>query len=186
MNGPPARSAPSPIRHCRARPGNPSSSQNFLRRGWTRGSSPRVTEGLRGATYRPSHRLDEHGAALAAADAFGGDALADAEPLHCVDQMQHDAVAARADGMAQADRTAVDVELVAGNAPGGGGKPEHFLAKGVVLPGGEAGEHLRGEGFVDLPQADVAERKRMPAQDRARAQHRAEPHDGRIERRPRA
>src|SRR5215831_5729377 len=106
---------------------------------------------------RPSHRLDEHGAALAAADAFGGDALADAEPLHCVDEMQHDAVAARAHGMAEPDRAAVDVELVAVDAAAGAGKPEHFLAEGVVLPGGEAGEHLRGEGFVDLPQADVAE-----------------------------
>src|SRR6266540_3996100 len=47
------------------------------------------------------HRLEQHGAALAAADAFGGDALAHAEPLHRVDEMQHDAVAARADGMAE-------------------------------------------------------------------------------------
>src|SRR5215813_7647653 len=55
------------------------------------------------------HRLDQHGAALAAADAFGGDALLDAAALHGVDEMQHDAVAARAYGMAEADCTSVDV-----------------------------------------------------------------------------
>src|SRR5215467_11860293 len=59
------------------------------------------------------HGLDQHGAALAAADAFGGDALLDAAALHGVDEMQHDAVAARAHGMAQADCTSIDVELVA-------------------------------------------------------------------------
>src|ERR1700724_463810 len=54
----------------------------------------------------PSHRLDQHGAALAAADAFGGDAALLAEPLHGIDEMQHDAVAAGADRMAGADRAA--------------------------------------------------------------------------------
>src|SRR5262245_57586843 len=103
------------------------------------------------------HRLDQHGAALPAADAFGGDALPDAEALHGVDEMQHDAVAARAHGMAQPDRAAVDVELVAVDAAGRAVKAEHLAAERVVLPGGEAGEHLRREGFVELPQADVAE-----------------------------
>src|SRR5882724_4283053 len=131
-----------------------------------------------------SHRLEQHGAALAAADAFGGDALAHAETLHRVDEMQHDAVAARAHGMAETDGAAVDVELVAVDAPGGGGKPEHLAAERVVLPGGETREYLRGEGFVELPHADVAERQRMPAQDRARAQDRAEAHNRGIERRP--
>src|SRR6202035_2190451 len=41
---------------------------------------------------RSSHRFDQHGAALAAADAFGGDAALIAEPVHSVDQMQHDAI----------------------------------------------------------------------------------------------
>ena len=61
----------------------------------------------------PSNRFDQHGAALAATDAFGGDAALQAEPLHGVDEMQHDAVAAGADRMAGADRAAVDVEPVA-------------------------------------------------------------------------
>src|SRR5262245_34040897 len=115
------------------------------------------------------HRLDQHGAALAAADAFGGDALLDAEPFHGVDEMQHDAVAARAHGMAEADGAAVDVELVAVDAAGRPVKAEHGAAERVVLPGGETGEHLRGEGFVELPQADVGEHQRVPAQDRGRA-----------------
>src|SRR5262249_35434875 len=103
------------------------------------------------------HGLDQHGAALAAADAFGGNALLDAEPLHGVDEMQHDAVAARAHGMAEADGAAVDVEPVAVDAAGRALKAEHLAAERVVLPGGETGEHLRGECFVELPQPDVGE-----------------------------
>src|SRR5262249_58470484 len=98
--------------------------------------------------------------------------------------MQHDAVAARADRMAEPDGPAVDVELVAIDTAGGAVEAEHLAAERVVLPGGEAAEHLRGEGFVELPQPDVAERKRMPAQERGRAQHGTEPHDRGIERRP--
>ena len=59
----------------------------------------------------PSHHLDQHRAALPAADAFGGDAAPGAEPLHRIDEMQHDAVAAAADGMTEADRAAIDIEL---------------------------------------------------------------------------
>src|SRR5262249_62404786 len=114
---------------------------------------------------RSRHSLDQHGAALAAADAFGGDTLPDAEALHGVDEMQHDAVAARAHGMAQPDGAAVDVELVALDAAGGAIKAEHLAAERVVLPGGETGEHLRREGLVELPQADVAKRQRVPAQE---------------------
>src|SRR5580693_8019615 len=43
------------------------------------------------------HHLDQHGAALPAADAFGGDPAFHAEPLHRVDQMKDDPVAAGAD-----------------------------------------------------------------------------------------
>src|SRR5262245_27245984 len=146
---------------------------------WRSGGDPK-----RGLRFYSRHRLDQHGAALAAADAFGGDALLDAAALHGVDEMQHDAVAARAHGMAQPDGAAVDVELVALDAAGRAIKAEHLAAERVVLPGGETGEHLRGEGFVELPQADVAERKRVPAQERGRAQHGPEPHDRGIERRP--
>src|SRR5262245_35389185 len=135
-------------------------------------------------SFRSRHGLDQHGAALAAADAFGGDALLDAEALHGVDEMQHDAVAARAHGMAETDCTSVHVKFVTIDTAGRTVKAEHLAAERVVLPGGETGEHLRREGFVELPQPDVGERERMPAQERGRAQHRAEPHDRGIERRP--
>ena len=61
---------------------------------------------------------------------------------------------------------------------------QRLAAERLVLPGGEAGQHLRRERLVDLPQPDVAEREAVPAQDRGRAQHRAEPHDRGVERRP--
>src|ERR1700731_1201806 len=75
---------------------------------------------------RPSHRFDQHGAALAAADALGGDAALIAEPLHGVDQMQHDAVAAGADRMTDADGAAVDIEPVARDLAGRAGEPERL------------------------------------------------------------
>src|SRR5262249_58284082 len=102
------------------------------------------------------------------------DALPDAEALHGVDEMQHDAVAARAHGMAEADGAAVDVELVAVDAAGRAVKAERLAAERVVLPGGEAGEHLRREGFVELPQPDVGERERVAAPDRRRPHHPAQ------------
>src|SRR5207249_5358325 len=92
---------------------------------------------------RSRQRLEQHGAALAAADAFGGDALAHAEAFHRVDQMQHDAVAARAHRMAEPDCAPVHIKFVTIDAAGGAGKAEHLAAEGVVLPGGEAGKHLR-------------------------------------------
>src|SRR5436190_21340825 len=58
----------------------------------------------------PSDRFDQHGAALAAADALGGDAAFQAEPLHGVDEMQDDAIAAGANRVAGADGAAVDIE----------------------------------------------------------------------------
>src|SRR5215470_9216207 len=159
-----------------------------LRHGPSGASATGPSSRSRGArmsqTFPISHRLDQHGAALPAADAFGGDALLDAEPLHRVHEVEHDAVAARAHRMAEADGAAVDVELVAFDAAGRSVEAQNLAAEGVVLPGGDAAQHLRGEGLVELPQPDVAERQRMPAQDGGGAQHRAEPHDGWIERRP--
>ena len=111
------------------------------------------------------HRLDQHGAALPAADAFGGDALLDAEPPHRVHQMEHDAVAARPDRMAEADGAAIDVELVARDGPGRAVEAERLAAEGVVPPGGETGQDLRGECLVEFPQPDIAQRQRVPAQN---------------------
>src|SRR6201999_2778653 len=53
-----------------------------------------VTENVHDPAVHESHNLDQHGAALPAADTFGGDAAFGAEPLHRIDQMQHDAIAA--------------------------------------------------------------------------------------------
>src|ERR1700688_1683214 len=67
----------------------------------------------------PLHRFDQHGAALPATDAFGGDAALIAEPLHGIDQMQNDPVAAGADRMSESDGAAVDIELAAIDGAGG-------------------------------------------------------------------
>src|SRR5579862_1861357 len=132
----------------------------------------------------PSHCFDQHGAALAAADAFGGDAALLAEPLHGVDQVQHDAIAAGADRMAHPDRAAVDIEPVARDFSRSTWKPERLAAELVIVPGGKTAEHLRGEGFVELPQFDIAQTELMPFHERGRAIDRAEPHDRGVERRP--
>ena len=87
-------------------------------------------------------------------------------------------------GWPSADRAAVDIELVARDRAGGALEAQRLAAELVVLPGGETGQHLRGERLVQLPQLDVAELRAVPPQERGRAQHRAEPHDRRIERRP--
>src|SRR3954462_12882055 len=102
-----------------------------------------------------SHRLDQHGAAEPAADAFGGNAAPRAEPLHGVDEMQHDAVAGGADGMAERDRTAIDIEPVAIDLTGCAVEAENLAAEFVVVPRGEAAQHLGGEGLVQLPGLDV-------------------------------
>ena len=69
--------------------------------------------------------------------AFGGDAALIAEPLHRIDQMQHDAIAAGADRMANANRAAVDIEPIARNLAGGAGEPERLAAELVIVPGGK-------------------------------------------------
>src|SRR3954453_16029014 len=98
----------------------------------------------------PSHHLDQHGTALPAADAFGGDTAPGAEPLHGVDEVQHDSVARGADGMTEADRAAIDVELGAINSAGRFVEAEHLAAELLILPRGEAAEHLGGKRLVEL------------------------------------
>src|SRR6202011_5784408 len=112
------------------------------------------------------HCLDQHGAALSAANALGGDALLDAESTHCVDEVQHNAVAARTHGMTEPDRAAVHIELVARDAPGSTVEIEHLAAERLVLPCCKTCEHLCREGFVQLPQSDIGKRKPLPAHDR--------------------
>ena len=54
----------------------------------------------------------------------------------------------------------------------------------VVLPGPQAGDHLRGERLVDLPGVDIVETQAVALQDRRRGVDRAQPHLRRIEPRP--
>src|SRR3954469_15274685 len=102
-----------------------------------------------------SHRLDQHGAAKPAADAFGGNAAPRAEPLHGVDEMQHDAVSGGADGMPERDSAAIDIEFFAVDLAGSAIESQNLAAELVVIPGGEAAEHLGGERLVELPGLDV-------------------------------
>src|SRR5581483_4891717 len=109
--------------------------------------------------YRPwrraSHGLDHHRAAQAAADADRGHAALAFRALEDVQQVQHDARAGSADRMAERDRAAVDVELLGVEPAHGAVQPELLAAVALVLPRGEAAEHLRGEGLVDLPGVEV-------------------------------
>src|ERR1700759_4671856 len=82
--------------------------------------------------------LDDHRVALASARADRGAAEAAAATAQLIDQGAEDARARGADGMAQRDRPAVDVDLVLVDAE----HPDRV-------------ERDRGEGLVDLPQVDV-------------------------------
>lgn len=105
-------------------------------------------------------------------------------PLHRVNEMQHDAVAGGADGMTERDRAAIDVEPVTVDLTSRAVKPEDVPAEFVVVPGGEATEHLGGEGLVQLPGLDVLNREAVALKQRRCRHHRTEPHDAGIERRP--
>jgi len=96
----------------------------------------------------PSDRFDQHGPTLTTTDAFGGDAALVTQPFHGIDEMQHDPVAARADRMTDADGAAVDVEPIARDPPSRAVEAEGFAAELCVIPGSEAAQQLRGEGFV--------------------------------------
>src|ERR1700730_4574603 len=61
---------------------------------------------------------------------------------------------------------------------------QHVAAKVLLLPGSETSEHLGREGFVELPEIDIAQPQMVSLQEFGRRQHRPEPHDGRVERRP--
>src|SRR4029077_9605271 len=108
------------------------------------------------------------------------------KPVQGIDEMQHDAAAAGADRMAGADDAAVDVEAVARDTAGGAGGTQRVAGELVVLPGGEAAQHLRGEGLVDLPKLNVGQGQILALEDRGGAIDRTQSHYRGIERRPRA
>jgi hypothetical protein len=84
--------------------------------------------------------LDDHGDAVAAAEAEGGDAALAAGAVELVDEGGEDAGAAAADGVAQGDAAAADVEF--------GFVHTEFL---------DVAEDLGGEGFVDFEEIDVVD-----------------------------
>ena len=61
---------------------------------------------------------------------------------------------------------------------------ELVAAERVVLPRAKAGDHLRGERFVDFPRIDIVEREPVALQQRRRRVHGPETHLRGIERRP--
>ncbi len=84
--------------------------------------------------------FDDGGYALAAADAEGGKAAFGAAEFHGVEQGYEDARAAGADGVAEGDGAAVDVDFFLDEA--------EFFADG---------QELGGEGFVGFDEVDVVE-----------------------------
>jgi len=84
------------------------------------------------------HTFDGHGNAHAAADAERSESLLGLTPLHFIQQGDEDAGTGSADGMADCDGSAVDVDLR--------GIPTHLIPN-------RAG--LRGEGFIDFQQIKV-------------------------------
>src|SRR6476660_4448244 len=98
--------------------------------------------------------------------------------------MQDDAIAAGANRVAGADGAAVDIEPRAVDRPSRAVEAERITAEFRVFPGGEATQHLRREGFVQLPEIDVAEAELMAFHQRGRAIDRPQTHDRWIERRP--
>src|SRR5579872_917236 len=83
--------------------------------------------------------LEQACGALAAADAHRDHAVTDFAALHLVGDRADEAGAGHAEGVADRDRAAVDVEFF--------GVDAELVA---------AVDHLHREGFVELPQSDVS------------------------------
>ena len=103
----------------------------------------------------PLHCLDQHRAAKATADAFGGDAAFGAEPLHGIHKMQHNAVAAGADRMSETDRSTVDIEFRLINLTCCTVKSQHLAAEPVIVPRGETAKKLRRKRLIYFPSLNV-------------------------------
>src|SRR5215472_11144901 len=82
--------------------------------------------------------LDGQGDGIAAAEAESGDAALEVAALEFIEQRKEDARAGSADGMAEGDRAAVDVDLIGIEAE---------LARN-----GNGGD---GEGFVQFHEIDI-------------------------------
>src|SRR5260221_14563416 len=129
----------------------------------------------------PLKCFDEHRAAQPAADADARHAFFLAGALQRLQEMQHDARARGTHRMAERDRAAVDVELLFIQRAHRAVETELLAAVFVVLPCGQAAQHLRGKCFVDLPVIEIVEAQAVALEDRRRRVHRAEAHLRRIE-----
>src|SRR5258708_5359552 len=83
--------------------------------------------------------------------------------------------------MAERDGAAVDIESLLIQRTERALETKFLAAVLLVLPRREAAEHLRGEGFVDLPVIEIVQAEAVALEDRRRGMHRAEPHLRRIE-----
>jgi len=95
--------------------------------------------------------------------------------------MKDDAGPRRAHRVAERDCAAVDVQFVFVQGAESAVEPELLAAILLVLPRGEAAEHLRGERLVDLPGVDIIQTQAVALEDRRRGVHRAEAHLRRVE-----
>ncbi len=85
-----------------------------------------------------SHALEQHRAALSAANAKRRNAALAAGALEHLEHVQHDTRARGADGMADGDGTAIDVYLLAAGRAERAIKAEVLLAIRRFIPGSKA------------------------------------------------
>ena len=98
--------------------------------------------------------------------------------------MQDDAGTGGSDRVTDGDGATIGVELVRINVAERLWQAKLRAAVIVVTPGGEASQHLRGEGFVDFPGVEIVQSQTVALQDRRRCVHGAKAHLGWIEGRP--
>src|SRR3990172_11741206 len=104
-----------------------------------------------------SDALEGHGHGATTTEAEGGEAMTASARGEFVEQGGHDARAAGADGVSQGDRAAVDVHL----------RPVEAELAAV-------GQHLGGEGLVDLDEVKVLDGHRRALEQLAHALDRGE------------
>src|SRR4051812_30702771 len=98
--------------------------------------------------------------------------------------MQHDSVAAAADGMTEADRAPIDVQPGEVDLSGRSLKAKNLAAELFIRPSRKAAQHLGRERLVQLPGIDVAERQLVALQEFGCRQHRPKAHDAGVKCRP--
>ena len=117
-------------------------------------------------------------------DAKRGDAELAVSLLEHVQEVQDDAGAARADRVAEAYTTAIDVEPLARDLAERSRETELGAAITLVRHGREAGQDLGGEGLVDLPVSDLMDTESVALEERRHGVYRTEAHLARVQARP--